>query len=315
VHLVGGQSSDPANRPLTGTWTLTRAPAASTLTLPNSGDLNVGPLTLDAPGTYEMSLVVTNDLGLTSPACAVTVQASADAPVAVCSASPPVVAAIHETFRLLGSSSYDPSGRPITGATWTLTGRPPGSALVLPAGSGPDTAPLSADVVGTYTAELVVTNDLGVASAPCEATVTAEADSALWVELSWQHAEDIDLHLVRGTGDTFSSDDCYFANCRSGLAWGGPRVLDDPILDLDDISGTGPENINIPEPVADTYTVVVHDYDWGSANFGGANTATIKVYVDGILYLLDSRVLVGEDAEEAVAEIDLTGMMPVVTPL
>ena len=57
---------------------------------------------------------------------------------------------------------------------------------------------------------------------------------------------DIDLHLVRPGGTPFdvSGDDCYYANKNPD--W---NILndntDDPFLDVDDIDGNGPEEINL----------------------------------------------------------------------
>ncbi|MBI5485842.1 MAG: hypothetical protein HY905_00770 [Deltaproteobacteria bacterium] len=65
--------------------------------------------------------------------------------------------------------------------------------------------------------------------------------------------------------------DCYYANCNASygavLEWDAPGAEDNPRLDLDDVEGHGPENINIDEPVIGSeYLVGVHYYDeagWG----------------------------------------------------
>ena len=48
---------------------------------------------------------------------------------------------------------------------------------------------------------------------------------------------------------------------------------DDPYLDLDDIWGTGPENINIAAPYPDLYHVGVHDHPFNA--YTGANPTTV----------------------------------------
>jgi hypothetical protein len=59
-------------------------------------------------------------------------------------------------------------------------------------------------------------------------------------------------------------------------SWDAPGTLDDPGLDDDDTSGTGPQNINIAVPVVgNTYRVGVHHFA-GS----GCRTATVSIYCD-----------------------------------
>jgi hypothetical protein len=233
-------------------------------------------------------------------------------PVAVCGADPPIVTAIHGSFHFDATASYDPSGRPIT-AQWQLVSVPQGSNVTLPAFTGARIGPITPDVVGDYSAEVVVTNDLGVASEPCLATATAEVDADLWIEMTWQHAEDIDLHLIRNNASMDSSGDCYFANCRNGLSWDGPGTADDPYLDRDDMTGTGPENINIADPAANRYKVVIYDYP--GSRHTGTNNVRVRVYIAGALLHDSMHTVTGERDIVDVAMIDWTVSPPTVTPL
>ena len=82
----------------------------------------------------------------------------------------------------------------------------------------------STDLVGAYTAELWVTNSLGLRSAEsCTTTITVAAAEDFRIELYWTYPEDVDLHLSRaGLGGLGTDNDCYYGNCTfGGLAWGG----------------------------------------------------------------------------------------------
>ncbi len=225
-------------------------------------------------------------------------------PVAVCSVDPAEVLAIHESADWIGSSSYDDGS--IVSYDWTLVSAPAGATATMPAGLA-NRRGFTPDVAGEYVGQLVVTDNDGLVSEPCLATLTATAGDGLWVEMFWVHSgDDMDLHLLDDGGVLATDSDCYYANCTwGGLNWGGAGPSDDPILDLHDIPGTGPENINIDSPARGTYTVYVHDYP-GSV-YTGRNDVTVNVYLAGRLVWTDTRNVNSEGCYEPFVEVTVPG--------
>lgn len=232
-----------------------------------------------------------------------------DAPVAQCDVTPDKVRPIIETARWIGSESTDPNGEAIIDYTWTLVDRPSGSAAMMPGGTSADRNGFETDLAGDYVGQLVVTNESGVESPPCEVTLTAEPVEALWVEMFWENSgDDMDLHLLAPGGTLKTDTDCYYMNCTpsfgGGLDWGvAGETYDNPTLDLDDINLTGPENINIESPEDATYTVIVHDHT--SQTFTAGNAVTVNVRLDGELVWSDTRIIVGEDTYTEFATINV----------
>ncbi|MDP6933452.1 MAG: hypothetical protein QGG40_11080 [Myxococcota bacterium] len=230
-----------------------------------------------------------------------------DAPIAVCEVSPNPVAPPFESAAWVGVDSYDPNDEAITDYEWTLLTIPSGSTATMPSG-GANRTGFVPDLAGDYVGQLVVTNESGVQSDPCEATLESIPAEDLWVEMYWEtDGDDMDLHLLAPGGSIESNSDCYFMNCVDygwgTLDWGtSGDSTDDPTLDLDDITGTGPENINIESPEEDVYTVVVHDYPGSS--YTPDNDVTINVYLNGSMVWTDTRAISGEDTYTVFAEID-----------
>jgi uncharacterized protein YfaP (DUF2135 family) len=120
----------------------------------------------------------------------------------------------------------------------------------------------------------------------------------------------MDLHLLRpdsqGGGTPHDSPgDCYYANMNPD--WGVSGFGgDDPSLDLDDIPGTGPENINIVDPALSPYDgwyqVFVHDYPMTVDNYD-ANDVTVNIYLNGGLAQTYNFSMSGEDTDYYVAKI------------
>ena len=228
-------------------------------------------------------------------------------PVAVCSVDPAEVLAIHESADWVGSSSYDTDGGSIAGYSWTLYSAPAGATASMPGGTA-NRRGFTPDVAGEYIGELIVIDNDGLVSEPCYATLNATAGDGLWVEMFWTNSgDDMDLHLLDDGGVLATDSDCYYANCTwGGLDWGvRGNPADDPILDLDDIPGTGPENINISSPDRGTYAVYVHDYPGSS--YIGRNDVTVNVYFGGIMVWTDTRNINSEGCYEPFVEVTVPG--------
>ena len=224
-------------------------------------------------------------------------------PVAVCTVNPSEVLAIHESADWIGNSSYDDGS--IVSYDWTLVSSPAGATSAMPGGTA-NRRGFTPDVAGEYVGQLIVTDDVGLISEPCFATLTATAGDGLWVEMFWTHSgDDMDLHLLDNGGSLATDSDCYYANCTwGGLDWGTlGRTDDNPVLDLDDIPSTGPENINIDSPARGTYTVYVHDYP-GSV-YNGSNDVTVNVYWGGRLIWTDTRNVNSEGYYAPFVEIEV----------
>ncbi|MHB1845082.1 MAG: PKD domain-containing protein, partial [Deltaproteobacteria bacterium] len=167
-------------RTFTYRWTVTGLPKGSQSKLndPTSFDPSFVP---DVPGEYSFTLVVTDNLGRAStPGGPLTVIAAACGsivPVATASASN----ASPDTFQTvqLTASVTDGNQTCDTAAgnfsyRWTLTALPLGSKTTLnnPLAQNPS---FVADAPGTYTGTLVVTDGLGLASAPTSTSIIASA--------------------------------------------------------------------------------------------------------------------------------------------
>jgi len=238
----------------------------------------------------------------------------ADLPVALCEVTPDEMEPLGSPATWVGHNSYDPSGLAITNYVWTLTSKPSGSAASMPAGDA-NRGGFVPDLAGTYVGELFVTNSAGLNSAPCTASLEVIPAEDFWIEMFWVHSgDDMDLHLLAPGGTLESRNDCYFANCvGAGLNWGSASsAADDPSLDLDDIPGTGPENINIGSPENGEYTVVVHDYP--GSTYSSSNDVTVKIYIAGAMVWTDTKSISGEDSYTNFARVSW-GPAPTVTGL
>ena len=195
-----------------------------------------------------------------------------------------------DTITLSAAGCTDPDGDPLTYA-WIVVSRPPGSTAEI---VDPDSmeARFFVDLATTpdhpYVFRVTVTDPSG-ASATCEVTVLAVPTRALHIQLVWDRdVTDLDLHLLNPAGSVdpdgsagwFNTpNDCHWANRSPN--WGDAgSVADNPSLDLDDISGYGPENLSLAAPASGVYTVGVHYYcDHGL----GPSLATVRIYCGGVL--------------------------------
>lgn len=190
-------------------------------------------------------------------------------PTAICPGD--IVTTPLTPVQLVGSATDDGH---IISYLWELLDQPLGSSCLPPTPSFSPIATFTPDLAGSYPIRFTVRDDEGNRD-DCQLTVQAVVNETFRVEMFWNPPEDpsdnsdVDLHLLHpGSPAWFSyTGDCYYANCSAAgsmsLDWDAPGYLpDNPSLDIDDVDGFGPENINIVEPiVGQRYAVGVHYFD------------------------------------------------------
>lgn len=227
----------------------------------------------------------------------------------------------------LGSGSSDPNGQNLT-YSWEMTQQPDGSSatLVTPTSVSPS---MLADLAGDYEICLTVTNIDGCPSQPSCLQLTVKPQVSLHLELTWDTTgSDLDLHYRAPQGTFYdgypscgtTSSDVYW--CSSNPDWGSGNLgapdlvaVNDPILDVDNVIGYGPENINQEVLLNSPQAQRVGVHYWRDAG-GGLTNARVRIYVDGELQLETSQAMMGPQFWE-VADIVVSdnGTSVTVTPL
>jgi|GEM_PF-612929 len=210
------------------------------------------------------------------------------------------------------STPATPEGS-IVATRWDLVEKGPDSTVLLSSPTTPETGFVFAnrrgvDVAGRYEACAVVTDELGTDSNNrCCVDFEAIPSQSFLVQLTWaQSTGDMDLHVTKRngageycvtslgggaqgvdapftTGTCAAGTDCGFYNCRADDTdspnWDAelPRSAGDPSLDIDDLSGFGPENINVD-------LAVTGSYGFGATTFSsGSFLMTMRLFVFGRL--------------------------------
>jgi hypothetical protein len=186
---------------------------------------------------------------------------------------------------MLSATATDSDGT-IVSTSWTVTSAPVGSSSSPMPPSGYATS-FWLDLAGSYVLTFCATDDDGATSC-CSVPISSVPSEDLRVELFWDpgaasSTADVDLHLLYPTAPNWFSAtlDCYFANCVFGsLAWPPAGAAGNPSLDVDDVNGYGPENINVNLPGLVTYKIGVHYWD---DHGQGPTTATVRVWCWGTM--------------------------------
>ncbi|MCZ8529588.1 PKD domain-containing protein [Alteromonas sp. PRIM-21] len=174
VTLNGSASSDADGDTLSYNWSLTSLPSGSNASLTNP--TNVSPtFTVDVDGTYVVQLIV-NDGTVDSAADTVSVIAATANSAPVANAGNDQNASTGTVVTLNGSASSDADGDTLS-YTWSLTSFPSSSnaSLTNPTNVSPT---FTADVDGTYVAQLIVNDGTVDSAADTVSVIAATANSA-----------------------------------------------------------------------------------------------------------------------------------------
>ncbi|MFZ9886162.1 MAG: hypothetical protein ACO3JL_01565 [Myxococcota bacterium] len=256
-------------------------------------------------------LIPLSGIGVTPPTCGVAIKSVNGAPGASSDIEP-----LDDVVLTAESSVPTTADGSIAQVNWTIVDQPPGSTAVLTNPTGLETGftfadgVLGLDLAGRYRVRATVIDDLGTESVnQCEIEFEAIPNDTVLVQLSWDTSYgDMDLHLMKeSSGGQFCASSgvdlsgavadscggdysCYYGNCKA-TSGGRPDWDDDgvagsegdPSLDIDDLCGFGPENINIDVAEPGAYLVGVDFFGFTGCSGSGSVGNTIRIYIYGAL--------------------------------
>jgi hypothetical protein len=249
-------------------------------------------------------------LGVEGPTCVARVKSVNGIPV---TGQPAIEPLDDVVITLEDSASPSPTGS-IVSHRWEILERAAGSTVVLSNPNGADSQFLFAnrrgvDVAGRFVLVGTVTDDLGTDSVnQCLLEFDVVPSESFLVQLTWATPTgDMDIHVTKreesgerrycvtslGAGNNTvdppmsqcsNNLSCYFGSCRANNSnfpeWDGVpgRTSGDPVLDIDDLSGFGPENINVD-------SITSGSYAFGATYFSGSVPApmTMRLFLFGRL--------------------------------
>jgi uncharacterized protein YfaP (DUF2135 family) len=268
--------------------------------------------------TAFLALAACNDTQLA------TAPVSADPPVAEINSATSNYGPL-DTAHFDGTLSHASTGHTLTAFAWSITNRPAGSNAMPQSTSGnDDQVDFFVDLAGDYTIKLTVSQDDGqTASKTYDFSAVPSQD--LHIQLTWNTYTqvDMDLHMIEtSAGGTLWDPmlDCHYSNCKPEyggyLDWGASgQTSDNPRLDIDNITESVPENINIDVPSNGTYEIDVHYY----ASHAGTDlptTCNVKIYLNGQVEYEQTAVITNSPNNLwRVAKIDWAGGQGTVTEI
>ncbi len=208
---------------------------------------------------------------------------------------------------------FDPgTGAENLSFVWSVIVRPEGSTADFTPSNTARTPSLFMDLAGNYEVLLEVFDQNNRPAGTEKIQIEVIPDELIHVQLVWDtDGTDLDLHFMHPTGRWNQSPfDCYWANVEPN--WFDPENNDDnPSLDIDDVDGFGPENINLDIAEADTpYEVGVHFYSDRAQM--GSTEATVRIFLSGELAFEQSMTL-SHGQFWHVASIEIDAQEPLVS--
>jgi hypothetical protein len=203
-----------------------------------------------------------------------------DIPVAV--SGPSIRVKKHLPIQLDGSASYHPTNPSILlNYSWQLTSSVEGANVSF-TNTESATPSFSSDKIGSYIAELKVTDAFDVTSENFSATVIEVVPyENLYITLTWDTPSiDLDLHLMSNALGYYTDQDCFFGNPTPDFGEENNHS-DDPILVYDDEGTEQREVIEYRRPAEGMYDIVVHYYNIPQLSSIPFTLPSIKIEAEG----------------------------------